>query len=445
MRFRSRLCGLLTAIALCCASVEARALSFIRDAEIEQTLKRMSAPIFQAAGMGGDSVDLFIIQDRSLNAFVVGRNMAFHTGLLQQLETPEELIGVIAHETGHIAGGHSFGRSNAANAAIGPLVLSTILGIAAAAAGAGDAGAALIAGGRHVAERGFLKYTRGQESSADQAGVTYLEAAGIDPTGMIETLKRLKAEEIVTISRQDPYTFTHPLSQARINLLARRVEQSPARGRQTSPDIQYWHARMRAKLRGFLDNPVSVLQQTPSSDQSELATMTRAIAYHRTPDPAAAMREADRLLEMRPGDPYYWELKGQILFEGGDARQAVPAYQKAVSLAPDEPLLQVAYARALLALGEPGADTAARDALLAATRSDRLDAEAWRHLATAQSRLGDRTGAALSTAEFQALQGSLKAAERNAQAVQQSAPQGSPAWLRAGDIIATVQRAQASQ
>ena len=445
MRIRSRLFGLLAAVTLCVASVEARALSVIRDAEIERTLKQMCLPIFQAAGLGPESVELFIIQDRSLNAFVVGRNMAFHTGLLEQLETPEELYGVIAHETGHIAGGHSVARSDAVRSSTGPLILSTILGIAAAAAGAGDAGAAIIAGGQHVAQRGFLKYTRGQESSADQAGLTYLETAGVDPSGMIKTLKRLKSEEIVTIGRQDPYAYTHPLSQARINLLAQRVASSPARGRATAEDTRYWHARMRAKLRGFLDNPLTTLQQVSASDRSEIAVLTRAIAYHRALDAGAALREVDALLSLRPNDPYYWELKGQILFEGGDARQAVPAYQKAVSLAPGETLLQVAYARALLALGDRNSDTVARDALLAATRQDRLDADAWRQLATAQSRLGDRGGATLSTAEFQALQGSLKAAERNARSVQETAPTGSPAWLRAGDIIAEVERAQANQ
>lgn len=445
MRYRNRLIGIFAALALCAASVEARALSFIRDAEIERTLKKMTGPIFEAAALGSNSVKLFIVQDRSLNAFVYGRNMVFHTGLLQRLETPEELYGVMAHEAGHIAGGHAFQRGDAARRARSSLILSTLLGIAAAAAGSGDAGAALIAGGAHVAQRDFLRYSRGQESSADQAAIGYLEYAGVDPVGMIATLKKLKDAEIVSLGRQDPYAYTHPLSQARITLLQRRVSASPARGRQVSADIKYWHARMRAKLRGFLDQPVTILRQIPDSDRSEMATLSRAVAYHRSSDLPSALREADALLSLRPNDAYYWELKGQFLFEAGQARQAVPAYQKAVNLAPGEPLLQVAYGKALLALGDPTADRTAREALLTATRADRLDAEAWRHLSMAHARLGDDLGATLATAEFQALQGSLKAAERNAKRVQQTASTGSPAWIRAGDIVSEVERAQANQ
>lgn len=436
---------MLTAVFLCIATVQAQALSFVRDAEIEATLKRMGTPIFQAAGISPDSINIFIVEDRSLNAFVVGRNMVFHTGLLEQLETPEELYGVIAHETGHIAAGHAVQRYDAAQAATGPLILGTILGIAAAAAGSGDAGAAIIAGSQTIAQRGLLKYTRGQESSADQAAIGYLESVGIDPSGMLRTLERLKAVEIVSIGNPDPYTFTHPLSRQRIALLQRRVNQSPARGATVPSDIVYWHSRMRAKLRGFLDSPLQVLRQVPTSDRSETGTLMRAVAYHRTPDLNAALREADALIAMRPNDPYYHELKGQFLFESGAAQPAIASYQRAVNIAPGEPLLQVSYGRALLALGDANADRAAREALLSATRADQLNVDAWRQLSRAESRLGNDLGATLATAEFQALQGSLKAAERNARRVQELAPTGSPGWIRAGDILAAVERAQANR
>lgn len=446
MRFFKRVSRALTVGALtgalCLASAQAQALSFIRDAEIEATLKKMSHPIFQAASISPDSIKIFMVQDRTLNAFVVGRNMVFHTGLLEKLETPEELYGVIAHETGHIAGGHAVQRYDAARNATGPLILGTILGIAAAAAGSADAGAAIIAGTQTFAQRGLLKYSRGQESSADQAAIGYLESVRIDPTGMLRTLERLKAVEIVAIGNQDPYTFTHPLSSQRISLLQQRVNTSRSRGAATPQDIKYWHARMRAKLKGFLDDPLRVIRQVPASDRSENATLMRAVAYHRSSDVRAAVQQVDALIAMRPNDAYYHELKGQILFESGSAREAVPSYQRAVNLAPGEALLQTAYGRALLALNDPNADRTAREALLSATRADRFDSDGWRQLSMAESRLGNDLGATLATAEFQALRGSLKAAKRNAEQVQKTAPTGSPAWIRAGDIVAAVEQAE---
>ncbi len=443
-RTARRLCLILPAFLLMLTPVatHAQSLSFIRDAEIEATLKRMSVPIFQAAGIDPDSIKIFVIQDRSLNAFVIGRNMVFHTGLLEQLESIEELYGVIAHETGHIAGGHTIQRANAARASTGPLLLATILGIAAAAAGQGDVGSAVIAGSQTVAQRSFLSYTRGQESSADQAAVSYLERLKIDPSGMLRTLERLKAVEIVSIGNRDPYTLTHPLTSQRIRLLEQRVARARGTPNSVQPDIRYWHQRMRAKLKGFTENPIRVLSQIDPSDQSESAIQIRAVAYHRSADLRSAIREADKLIKIRPNDPYYHELKGQFLFESGAVHEAVSSYERAVSLAPDEPLLQVAYGRALLARGDSNSDRAAYQALLVATRSDRLNSSAWRNLATAESRLGNDLGATLATAEFQALRGSLRAAKRNALQVQELASVGSPAWIRAGDIIDAVERGQ---
>jgi len=197
---------------------------------------------------------------------------------------------------------------------------------------------------------------------------------------------------------------------------------------------------MRAKLRGFLNDPVRTLHEIDPSDTSENAILMRAIAHHRAADIRSATREVNTLIAIRGNDPYYHELKGQFLFEGGSAREAVSSYERAVSLAPSEELLQVSYARALLALENPTSDRTAREALLVATRSDRLNSSAWRNLATAESRLGNETAATLATAEFQALRGSLKAAKRNANQVQNTAPTGSPAWIRASDIIAAVEQ-----
>ena len=423
-------------------AAQARNISTIRDAEIERTLERMADPIFRAAGLSSQSVELFIVNDKTLNAFVIGRNMAFHTGLLIELEDPEELLGVIAHETGHIAGGHGVRIGGAAGSAQGTAILSTIVGIATIAAGAGQAGAAILAGGQSIAQRGFLRYTRGQESAADQAAVTYLEAARVDPTGMVDTLKRLQANELVAVGRIDPYALSHPLSAERIRSLANRVENSPYRGREVGAETRYWHDRMRAKLRGFLVPPARTLREVPD-DGSETALLARSVAYHRTPDPQAALRTVDRLVAQRPNDAYYHELKGQILFEGGAAREAIPAYRRAAALAPGEPLILASLGQALLALDEPSATQEAARVLRDAVRQDRFNANAWRWLAQTERRLGNTTAAALAAAEHQIMLGRLPVAGRHATQVQQSAPTGSPEWLRAGDILAEIDRRKA--
>ena len=417
----------------------ARSISTIRDAEIEATLERISAPVFRAAGLPVGSVEIFIVNDKSLNAFVVGRNMAFHTGLLIAMDDPGELLGVIAHETGHIAGGHGVQIGGAAGISQGTALLSTILGIAAIAVGAGQAGAAVLAGGQTLAQRGFLSYTRGQESAADQAAVTYLERADIDPTGMVETLRRLQAQELVSIGRRDPYTLSHPLSSERIRSLTRRVSRSPTLGREVDAQTRYWYDRMRAKLRGFLHAPARTLRDVPD-DGSEIALLARAVAYHRTPDPQAALRTVDRLIATRPNDPYYHELKGQILFEGGAAQQAIPAYRRAAALAPNEPLILGSLGHALLALDKPAATGEARAVLTEAVRRDRYNASAWRWLAQAERRSGNTTAASLAAAEHQIMAGDKKVAARHAKQVQAASPTGSPAWLRAGDILAEIDR-----
>ena len=444
MRLRSALRTTALALALSGVVAEgyARSITTIRDAEIENTLERMSAPIFRAAGLPDGSVEIFIVNDRTLNAFVTGRNMAFHTGLLIAMDDPGELLGVIAHETGHIAGGHGVRFGPAASASQGTAILSTILGIATIAAGAGAAGAAIVAGGQSIAQRGFLRYTRGQESAADQAAVTYLERANVDPSGMLETLERLRAQELVTATGRDPYTLSHPLSGERIRSLTRRVEQSPALGREVDAQTRYWYDRMRAKLRGFLVAPARTLREVPD-DGSETALLARAVAYHRTPDPQGALRTVDRLIALRPADAYYHELKGQILFEGGAAAQAIPSYRQAAALAPDEPLILGSLGQALLALDRPDATTQAQRVLTEAVRRDRYNASAWRWLAQAERRLGNRVAASLAAAEHQVMTGEDEVAARFAGQVQEASPTGSSAWLRAGDILSEIERREA--
>jgi predicted Zn-dependent protease len=424
------------ALALSLLPQVAAAAGLIRDAEIERTLKAMAAPIFQAAGYSPEKIDLYILNDNSINAFVAnGSSMFLHTGLLQTLETPEELLAVIAHETGHISGGHQARRQINFRNARGPALLGLLVGIAAGAAGGGGAATAIIAGSQGAVERTLLRYNRGEEAAADQAALQYLAGAGVDPSGMLRVLERFRGQELLSIGNADPFVLTHPLSSERLQLIERRIAEAATRQYPVDPERAYWHGRMRAKLIGYLDNPERVLDRLEGEPETEEVLYTKAVALYRLPAMAEAIAATDRLIALRPNDPFYIEVKGQILFETGRPEEAVPLYRKAVRLAPGEPLLEAGLGRALLSLNQPEADAEALEVLQNARRRDLGDAVALRALATAYSRADNQGMAALATAERYALAGSIKNATLHAGRAAAALPEGSPGWLRAQDIL----------
>lgn len=423
-------------LSITCLASTAQAATLIRDAEIERTLRQMATPIFSAAGYSPDVISIYIIQDRTLNAFVAnGNNMFLHTGLLQILETPEELIAVIAHETGHIAGGHQTRRMVNLRNAKGPALLGLLAGIAVGAVGGPQAGAAIVAGSQGATVRGLLAYSRGEEASADQAALSYLARANVNPIGMRDVLSRFRGQEVFNVGNQDPFVLTHPLSTERMQLIEHKVEEAQGRNYPADPDREYWHGRMRAKLIGFLDSPERVLDRLEGKPETEEVLYQKSVALYKVPDKARALEAVDRLIALRPKDPFYIELKGQILFETGDAEAAVPFYRQASNLAPGEPLLEAGLGRVLLALNQPATDAEALKVLKDARRRDPGDALALHALATAYSRAGDPGMAALATAERYALQGNMEDADLHARRAADALPEGSPGWLRAQDII----------
>jgi len=440
----ARIMRLLTALALALTAQAAAARGFIRDAEIERTMALMAAPVLKAAGVPPDSVDIYIINDPQLNAFVAGgRNIFFHTGLLAQMPRPETIMGVIAHETGHITGGHLARRAIAAEDLSGPALLATVLGAAAAAAaGAPDVGAAVLAGGGAAAQRAFLAYSRGEEASADQAAITYMDRAGINPEGLLDILKLFKGQEVFSATRLDPYARSHPLSAARISFLENRIAQSPARGRPTDPEIAYWHNRMRAKLEGFLERPDRVLSRLGAdpADDDEFDAYRRAIALHRQSRTDAALAGVATLKRLRPQDPFYHELEGQILFESARPAEAVAAYRRALALAAQEPLIAGSLGRALLATGDPADEAEALRLLRQTQRDDPGEVAILRDLAIAYARAGDDGMAALTTAQRVALTGDPAEAAHLARRAMGLLPEGSPGWLQAEDIAALAPR-----
>jgi len=424
------------------ADAQTKPLGFIRDAEIETTIRAYATPLFAAAGLDPQSVRVYLVNDDTLNAFVAGgMNLFIYTGLLMRSESANQLIGVIAHETGHIAGGHLARTQEALEHATAESILAFVLGIGAAiATGDSGAGAAVIAGGQSIAQRSLLQYSRTQESAADQAALSYLDRTAQSARGILEFLEFLGDQELLLSNQQDPYLRTHPLSRDRVDTVRNHVAGSPYADAPEPPDFVVAHARMRAKLVGFLRPLGRVLQQYPESDNSLEGRYARAIAYYRAPDLKRALPLIDGLIAERPDDPFFQELKGQILFENGRALEALPYYEAAVRLQPHAPLLRQGLAQVQLESGDPGLNRAALGQLDEVVRIEPDNAGAWRLLSIAYGRDGQLGMTALALAESASARGNAKEARLQADRALKLLPENSPAWLRAQDIFNAASR-----
>ncbi len=431
---------LATATALVMASAilaprTASAQNMIRDAEIEDTLRVYSAPVLGAAGVEPNDVHLFIIQDPTLNAGVSGgQNIMVHTGLIIAAENPNEIIGVLAHEAGHIAGGHLARSSEAMEQAMRPALISIGLGILALAAGAGQAGAALISGSGQFAQANFVRHTQVQESSADQAAAEYLEATGQSGRGLIDFFNHNLRQFEFQVRRMPPYMMSHPYTSDRVEALRQRVSSQTHFEAVDSEDNLLRFRFMQAKLISFTQTRGQTLSRYPPTDTSQPARYARAVAYYRASDLPAARQEMDILLTESPSNPYFQELMGQILFENGRAAESIQYHRRSVELAPNQPLLLTNLARALTAgAGRAGAEEAVQ-LLQQAVRIEPDNAFAWRELAAAREELGDRALAELASAEQNFAVGNYPAALSFAERSRRELPQNTPSFQRATDI-----------
>jgi predicted Zn-dependent protease len=425
------------AFATLALSLPAMAQGFIRDAEIEAILREYTDPILEAAGLIPEDVGLFLIGDPSLNAFVAGgQRIHIHTGLIIRTETPGQLKGVIAHETGHISGAHGARRAADFAKSARSGYVSIGLGIIAIAAGAPELGAALIANSQQLTALSFFTHTRAQESSADQAAITFLERTGQSPAGIVEFFEEFRYQEVLSQARRFEYFRTHPLASDRIRALRQRAEETglmdvPPTGRALA-QMEIMHA----KLIGFLEPPVVVYQRYPETDTSEPARYARAISAMQSVDLGKAIKEIDELLEINPENPYYHELKGQILFEFGKIAESVEPNRRAVELAPDQPLLMISYARSMIARGDPGDVEEGETLLRRSIIAEPDNAFAWSELAKAMDKQGRRYEAELATAERSFHVGDVVGANTFAQRAMLGLEAGSPLMRRAQDIAA---------
>jgi predicted Zn-dependent protease len=443
----SRALALLTSAALIAASAPAHAqapprLPFIRDAEIEQVLRSYTQPILRAAGLAQQNIQVVIINDRAFNAFVMdGRRIFVNAGALVESTTPNEIIGVLAHETGHIAGGHLSRLREQLAAAQTQSIIALLLGAGAMVASARSGGAvggspaAAILGPQESIRRSLLAYQRNQEEQADRAGVKFLNATQQSTKGMYDTFKRLSDQVMFNTRYIDPYVQSHPMPAERVAALEIFAKESPYWNKKDPPEMQLRHDLMRAKLYGFLERGDTVARRFPLGDNSLPARYARAIAAYRHSDLRVAIAQIDALIQVQPNNPYFHELKGQALLEGGRAAEAIAPLRQAVHLAPNPALIQILLAQALLATSQPKFAEEAVTLLRSALQREPEVPDAYVQLAMAYGRKGDLAQADLASAQAAFLRGDLKTARQIAARAKTRLPVGSPSWVKADDLV----------
>ena len=447
LSLRLQAAAVITAILTLVGSVShAHAQGLIRDAEIEGLMQDYAEPILDAAGLGAQNINIHLVNSESFNAFVVdGRNMFIHVGAIMQASTPNQLIGVIAHETGHIAGGHLSRLRGLMQRAQSASLMLQLLSIAAMAGGAiagggSDAvqgGQALMLGGQTALMNTIMAYRRAEEYAADQAAMTYLNRTKQSGRGMIEVFEFFAKRESTALSGINPYTRTHPISRDRIQQLKKLVRESPYYDRRDPPELQKRHDMARAKLDGFMNkrNPQAVFNKYPQSDNSLPARYARAIARNFAAGIEEALPEINALIETQPGNPYFRELKGQFLLNSGKVEQAIKPLKKAVDLAPQAGLIRIMLAQALLGEGDESNLKPAVNHLRKALVTEDKSATGYRQLANAYGRLGRIADAELASAQAYFYEGKLELAKKQAKRAKVGFPPHSASWVKADDIV----------
>lgn len=428
-----------TAILLALPQARAQDIQMLRDAEIESDLTAFESPVYRAAGLDPSALHIYLINDMQLNSFVAGgQNIFMNVGTIMRAERPNQLVGVMAHETGHIAGGHIARSEEAMRQAEYEGMAAMALGLALAAVTGGAGGAALL-GASGVAERAWLQYSVEQEARADQAALTFLDRTHQSAKGLLEFFQILQQSEFLSGQKEIPYLRTHPLTEQRVEYVREHVENSPYSNNPDSPASVEMLRLMKAKLAGFLQDPQTTLNQYPESDTSEIARYARAIAYYRIPDLGHALPAIESLIHDFPNNPYYAELKGQMLFENGRVAEAVGPYREASMLYPSSMLLRTELAQVEIETENPKLLADARRNLEEVTRQEVQNAEAWRLLAIVYGRTNNLALASLALAEQGASMGDHDMARHEALRAAKMLPPG-PARQRAQDIADEAKR-----
>jgi predicted Zn-dependent protease len=443
----ARLVAFATALAIAIAPIAASAqgLPVIRDTEAEQLLRDYTRPILRAAGLEKQNIQMVIINEVSFNAFVAdGRRIFVNTGAIMQSETPNQIIGVLAHETGHLAGGHLAKiREQLANAQT-QLIIAMLLGAGAMVAGARSgnsgngltqAGAAAIQAPQEVIRRTLLSYQRQQEENADRAGVKYLTATGQSARGMYETFKRFTNDSLFAARGADPYLQSHPMPAERVSALEGLARSSPYWDKKDDPALQLRHDMVRAKISAFMEKPDTVYRRYSTSNNGLPARYARAIVTYRHGDLRSAIAQIDSLIQEQPNNPYFYELRGQAMLEGGRPTEAIAPLRKAVQLSHNAPLIEMLLGQALVASNNNAYTDEAINILRAAVSRETEAPLGYSQLAMAYGRKGDYAQADLASAQAAYLRGDSKTARELASRAKTRFAIGTPGWVKADDIV----------
>ena len=418
-------------------------LPLVRDAETEDLLREYAKPVFRAAGLPANQVEIILVNDKSFNAFVPdSRRMFINLGVIMEAKTPGEVIGVIAHETGHIAGNHLVRMRQAASSAQIMSVIGMILGAGAIAAGAttgnsaiAQGGAAAVTGSGGLAQRNFLSYRRSEESAADQAALRYLDRIGVSAQGMLTTFERMADQALFSAQYVDPYALSHPMPRERFNALQNKAKKGKHFAAKDSERLQLKHDMVKAKLLAFTSHRSTVYRAYPEKDKSLPAQYARAIASMRSDKASKAVKKIDALISQAPEYPYFYEVKGQALLEGGKPQAAIAPFRKALALYPGNPQLEIWLGFAMVASDDKRYLKEAKNLLTRALRKDQYSMNGYAQLAIANARLGDTAGADLATAQGHMARGDIRSAQRYAKRAQNKLKVGSPSWQQADDIL----------
>lgn len=450
LRQRSlRLTALTTAVALAIAPMPAlaqsRGLPVLRDTESEQLLREYTRPILRAAGMEKQNIQMVIINESAFNAFVAdGRRIFVNYGAMMKSDTPNQIIGVLAHETGHLAGGHLSKLREQLAAAQTQMIIAMLLGAGALVAGArsgntnsglSNAGAAAMSAPQEVIRRTLLSYVRQQEENADRAGVKFLNATGQSAKGMYETFKRFTNESLFAARGSDPYAMSHPMPAERVAALEELARSSPHWDKKDDPALQLRHDMVRAKISAFMERQDTVYRRYPLSSDTLPARYARAIATYRHGDLRSAIAQIDALIQLQPANPYFYELRGQALLEGGKPAEAIVPLRKAVQLSNHAPLIEMLLGQALVATNNNAHTEEAITILRAAVAREAEAPIGYTQLAMAYGRKGDLAQADLASAQAAFLRGDNKTARDLASRAKTRFAIGTPGWVKADDIV----------
>jgi predicted Zn-dependent protease len=446
----TRLTALTTAVALVLAPMPVRAEPekgppVIRDTEAEQLLRDYTRPILRTAGLEKQNIQIVIINESVFNAFVAdGRRIFVNYGAIMQSETPNQLIGVLAHETGHLAGGHLAKFREQLERAQTQMIIAMLIGAGAVVAGAksgsannglADAGAAAIAGPQEMIRRSLISYQRQQEENADRAGVKFLTATGQSAKGMYDTFKRFANDSLFAAHGADPYVQSHPMPAERVAALEELAHSSPYWDKKDDPGLQMRHDMVRAKISAFMERQDTVYRRYPLSNTSLPSRYAHAITTYLHGDPRSALAQIDVLIQAQPANPYFYELRGQALLEGGKPAEAIAPLRKAVQLSNNAPLIEMLLGQALVAADNKAYTEEAITILRAAVARETEAPLGYTELAMAYARKGDLAEADLASAQAAYLRGDNKTARDLASRAKTRFAIGTPGWVKADDIV----------